>query len=146
MSEHTPTFNFLINDSCIVSWNSPPPREHIKLHGYVQVNKKTSSRETTARLEIILRNDNRLTLNYPSIGASRRTGGADAALQRRCSVGRIRRHTSGGNLVHALKKILRRRGRSIVVVHGVLGRGRIQRALVLQRLRIHLWFRCEHLY
>lgn len=142
MNEHTAYK--LINYSCIVSWNSPPHRENISNCTVIRVNKNIF----WGRLRALgnSRNDNRLTLNYPSISASWRAGSADTALQRRCSVGRIRRHTSGGNLVHALKKILRRRGRPIVVVHGVLRRGRIQRALVLQRLRIHLRFRCEHLY
>lgn len=36
MNEHAPT-NVLINYSCIVSWNSPPPRGHIKLHGYTEL-------------------------------------------------------------------------------------------------------------
>lgn len=135
--------NVLINYSCI-SWNSPPPHiQDISNCTVTRVNKNIFWGRARA---LDWRNGNRLTLNYPSIGASRRAGSADTALQRRCSVGRIRRHTSGGNLVHALKKILRRRRRSIVVVHRVLRRGRIQRALVLQRLRIHLRFRCEHLY
>lgn len=63
-----------------------------------------------------------LTFSQAPICASGRTRCSNSAFERRRSVSGIRRQTSGGNLVHALQEVLRRRRGSIVVVHGILRR------------------------
>lgn len=73
-----------------------------------------------------------LTFNQASISTPGRTSSSDSALERGSSVGRIWRKATRGYLVHALQQILWRWRGPVVVVDGVLRRGRIQDSFILQ--------------